>query len=129
MILCESVYSHLEKMPKFDSNLDDVLRLLRVRLSASDEVLRELVMEAHRVSLGRRYSSHFSKECVMSVIRRNIRRIRENLGKVPVPELFSEDIVVEPKYPIRMVDPLCVLLPNECWAGKGSGGKTNFSLE
>jgi hypothetical protein len=96
---------------------------------SSGKFRRKLVAHAHEISQTRTGSPEFNDLVVCSVIRGSIKKIRDSVNSSDdISSLFRPERVVETKYPIKPIpDPRSVLLPNEMWAGKGSGGKTNFS--
>ena len=105
-------------------------RLQKIFPGTDRKLLKKIIWKAHEISCKRRDSPEFHKETVLSVIRGNFRKIRRGLGKFPVEELFAKEEISPKKYPIRPPpDPMSVLLPNETWAGKGSAGKNNISVQ
>lgn len=95
---------------------------------SSRKFRKKLVAHAHEISQARTGSPEFNDLVVCSVIRGSIKKIRETINSSDISSLFRPERVVETKYPIQPIpDPSAVLMPNECWAGKGSGGKNNFS--
>jgi hypothetical protein len=107
-----------------------VLACLRASFpDASRSELKNLIFEAHKISCARRDCPSFCPNTVLSIIRGSRREIRQGLGCKPVSDLFRKEMKVVSRYPIlAKPDPACFLMPNETWAGKGSGGKNNFSV-
>lgn len=87
-----------------------------------------IIRHAHKLSMARTGVDAYNDLVVMSIIRASIKKIRKGVNGRHVKRLFNPEVRVETKYPILpLPDPSCYLIPNETWAGKGSGGKTNFS--
>jgi len=117
-------------MPKAERGPEYMMiaRLETVLPGSTRRQRKELIREAHKISCSRRDSPTFCPSTVLSVIRGSIKGIREGLGNKSTSELFKRQTRVIPvrSYVVKF-DPSCYLVPNETWAGKGSGGKHNFS--
>ena len=108
----------------------------RERIAALEKALpgstkqfrRRVVRRAYNISQTRTDSPEYNDMLVLSIIRGSIRGIRAGLNAKRVTKLFKREIKPKPiNHVLPDPDPLCYLMPNETWAGKGSGGKTNFS--
>ena len=89
---------------------------------------RRIVRRAYKISQTRSGSTEYNDLIVTSIIRGSIREIRAGLNSNRVSKLFKPEVKCAPiNHVLPDPDPLCYLMPNETWAGKGSGGKTNFS--
>ena len=108
----------------------DVLDILRRSLPhASRKQLKRIIRFAHGIACSRSDVREFNAGLVLSVIRGSWAAIKMN-PDAPVHLLFKPERPVTLRYPIlQKPDPLCYLVPNETWAGKGSGGKTNLTEE
>lgn len=106
-----------------------LLKTLKKCIPGSTRKFRKrLIAHAHLISQDRTGSSEYNHLVVTSVIRGSIKNIRAGKNVHHVHHLFTAEPHTATCYPILpLPDPMCVLLPNEMWAGKGSAGKNNLT--
>ena len=106
-------------------------KLLRYFPEFSRKEMKELITLAAGITFRRQGHRNFVSETVLSVIRHSKKKIlAAHKEKSPITEenyFHPEKKIPEKNH--EVTDWCTYIIPNETWAGKGSGGKTNFSKE